>query len=103
MDGLVGEQFALPEALTALRQIRHREHDGDIVCIAGTDPLNLIGDIVAGAKVPANIGNRIAIRDGIPLAAMVAGKFVVLGELSPDEEREARSALQRRADMRVPA
>jgi len=103
VDGLVGEQFALPEALTALRQIRHREHDGDIVCIAGTDPLNLIGGIVAGAKVPANIGNRIAIRDGIPLAAMVAGKFVVLGELSPDEEREARSALQRRADMRVPA
>jgi ATP-dependent Lhr-like helicase len=103
VDGLVGEQFALPEALTALRQIRHREHDGEIVCIAGTDPLNLIGGIVAGAKVPANIGNRIAIRDGVPLAAMVAGKFVVLGELPPDEEREARAALQRRADMRVPA
>jgi hypothetical protein len=34
---------------------------------------------------------------------MVAGKFVVLGELPPDEEREARAALQRRADMRVPA
>ena len=104
VDGLVGEQFALPEALSALRQIRHREHDGEIVCIAGTDPLNLVGGIVAaGAKVPAMIGNRIAIRDGIPLAAMVAGKFVVLGELSADEEREARSALQRRADMRVPA
>ncbi|UPG94394.1 DEAD/DEAH box helicase [Luteibacter aegosomatissinici] len=103
VDGLVGEQFALPEALTALRQIRHREHDGEIVCIAGTDPLNLIGGIVAGTKVPANIGNRIAIRDGIPLAAMVAGKFVVLGDVAPDEEREARAALQRRADMRVPA
>ncbi|HEY4090316.1 MAG TPA: DEAD/DEAH box helicase [Luteibacter sp.] len=103
VDGLVGEQFALPEALSALRQIRHREHDDEIVCIAGTDPLNLIGGIVAGTKVPANIGNRIAIRNGIPLAAMVAGKFVVLGEVSAEEEREARSALQRRADMRVSA
>ncbi|QDE41365.1 DEAD/DEAH box helicase [Luteibacter pinisoli] len=103
VDGLVGEQFALPEALPALRQIRHREHDGEIVCIAATDPLNLIGGIVAGSKVPANIGNRIALRDGVPLAAMVAGKFVVLGELSGDDEREARSALQRRADMRIPA
>ncbi len=76
VDGLVGEQFALPEALAALRQIRHRAHDGEIVCIAGTDPLNLVGSMVAGGKVPSTIGNRIAIRDGVPLAAMIAGKFV---------------------------
>jgi len=104
VDGLVGEQFALPEALAALRQIRHRVHDGEIVCIAGTDPLNLVGNMVAGGKVPSTIGNRIAIRDGIPLAAMIAGKFVTLTPLEGDDEREARAALQRKADMRtVPA
>lgn len=97
VDGLVGEQFALPEALPALRQIRHRAHDGEIVCIAGTDPLNLVGTVFAGTKVPATLGNRIAIRDGVPLAAMVAGKFVTLMALEGDEEREARSALQRKA------
>jgi len=97
VDGLVGEQFALPEALPALRQIRHRDHDGDIVCIAGTDPANLIGAIIAGAKVPAVIGNRIAIRDGVPLAAMMAGKFVALTPLEGDDERDARKALQRHA------
>ncbi|HVI57180.1 MAG TPA: DEAD/DEAH box helicase [Luteibacter sp.] len=98
VDGLVGEQFALPEALPALRQIRHRAHDGEIVCIAGTDPLNLIGSIVAGAaKVPAVLGTRIAIRDGMPLAAMIAGKFVTLMPLESADEREARSALQRHA------
>ncbi|SFW68231.1 DEAD/DEAH box helicase [Luteibacter sp. UNCMF366Tsu5.1] len=102
VDGLVGEQFALPEALPALRQIRHRVHDGEIVCIAGTDPLNLVGTIVVGTKVPATIGNRIAIRDGMPLAAMIAGKFVTLMPLEGDEEREARTALQRKADMRTP-
>ncbi|MGE7137795.1 DEAD/DEAH box helicase [Luteibacter sp. NPDC031894] len=100
VDGLVGEQFALPEALPALRQIRHRAHDGEIVCIAGTDPLNLVGTIFAGSKVPSTLGNRIAIRDGVPLAAMVAGKFVTLLPLEGDDEREARSALQRKADMR---
>ncbi|SEO37360.1 ATP-dependent helicase Lhr and Lhr-like helicase [Luteibacter sp. UNC138MFCol5.1] len=104
VDGLVGEQFALPEALAALRQIRHRPHDGEIVCIAGTDPLNLIGSILAGsAKVPAVIGNRLAIRDGVPLAAMVAGKFVALTPLEGDDEREARGALQRKADLRSTA
>jgi ATP-dependent Lhr-like helicase len=98
VDGLVGEQFALPEALAALRQIRHREHDGEMVCIAGTDPLNLVGTIIAGAaKVPAVLGTRIAIRDGMPLAAMIAGKFVTLMPLDGDDEREARSALQRHA------
>jgi len=97
VDGLVGEQFALAEALPALRQIRHREYDGDIVCIAGTDPANLIGAIIAGAKVPAVIGSRIAIRDGVPLAAMVAGKFVALTPLEGDDERDARKALQRHA------
>jgi ATP-dependent Lhr-like helicase len=101
VDGLVGEQFALPEALAALRQIRHRGHDGEIVCIAGTDPLNLVGIIVAGAKVPATIGSRIAIRDGVPLAAMVAGKFVTLTPLEGDDEPDARRALQRKADMRA--
>jgi len=101
VDGLVGEQFALPEALAALRQVRNREHDGEITCIAGTDPLNLVGSIVAGAKVPATLGSRVAIRDGIPLAAMVAGRFVTLTPLEGDDERDARSALQRRADMRA--
>jgi len=101
VDGLVGEQFALPEALVALRQIRHRAHDGEIVCIAGTDPLNLIGTIVAGSKIPATIGNRIAIRDGIPLAAMIAGKFVTLTPLEGDDERDSRSALQRHATFQT--
>ncbi|KLD66421.1 ATP-dependent DNA helicase [Luteibacter rhizovicinus DSM 16549] len=102
VDGLVGEQFALPEALPALRQIRHREHDGEMVCIAGTDPLNLVGTIIAGAaKVPAVLGTRIAIRDGMPLAAMIAGKFVTLMPLEGDDEREARSALQRHATFPV--
>jgi ATP-dependent Lhr-like helicase len=100
VDGLVGEQFALPEALASLRQIRHREHDGEIVCIAGTDPLNLVGTIITGAaKVPAVLGTRIAIRDGMPLAAMIAGKFVTLMPLEGDDEREARSALQRHASF----
>ena len=101
VDGLVGEQFALPDALVALRQIRHRPHDGEIVCIAGTDPLNIVGGIIAGTKLPAVLGTRVAIRDGMPVGAMVAGKFVTLAELSAEEEREVLGALQRRSDMRV--
>ncbi|TCV92769.1 Lhr family ATP dependent helicase [Luteibacter rhizovicinus] len=96
VEGLVGEQFALPEALAQLRQIRHRPHDGEIACIAGNDPLNLVGTILAGTKVPSIVGTRIAIRDGVPLAALVGGKIVAITPLEGDDERDARMALQRR-------
>ena len=38
--GLAGEQFALPEAIPLLREVRRRPADGSLVCISGVDPLN---------------------------------------------------------------
>jgi ATP-dependent Lhr-like helicase len=73
--GLSGEQFALPEAIPLLRDMRRRQHDGGLVCISGIDPLNLCGTLLPGDKVPALAGNRLLFRDGIPVATMVAGKF----------------------------
>jgi ATP-dependent Lhr-like helicase len=70
--GLSGEQFALPEAIGLLRQIRQRAHDGTMVCVSGADPLNLVGTIVPGARVPAVTGSRVLYRDGMPIATMVA-------------------------------
>jgi ATP-dependent Lhr-like helicase len=78
VDGLVGEQFALPDALAQLRQVRQREADGELICISGSDPLNLVGTILAGGKIPALQGSRIVFRDGVPLAALVGGKVVPL-------------------------
>jgi ATP-dependent Lhr-like helicase len=73
--GLSGEQFALPEAIPLLREMRRRPHDGGFVCISGVDPLNLCGTLLPGDKVPALAGNRVLFRDGLPVAAIVAGKF----------------------------
>jgi ATP-dependent Lhr-like helicase len=73
--GLSGEQFALPEAIPLLREMRRRPHDGGLVCISGIDPLNLCGTLLPGDKVPALAGNRLLFRDGVPVATMVAGKF----------------------------
>src|SRR5690242_1940561 len=42
VEGVVGEQFALPEAVEALRRVRKREHDGAFIAISGADPLNLV-------------------------------------------------------------
>jgi ATP-dependent Lhr-like helicase len=84
--GFSGEQFALPEAIPLLREVRRRPHDGNLVCISGVDPLNLCGTLLAGDKVPSLAGNRILFRDGVPVANIVAGKISYLED--PGTERE---------------
>jgi ATP-dependent Lhr-like helicase len=83
--GLSGEQFALPEAIPLLREMRRRKHDASLVCISAIDPLNLCGTLLPGDKVPALAGNRLLFRDGAPVATMVAGKF---NYLNGDADRE---------------
>jgi ATP-dependent Lhr-like helicase len=86
VGGFSGEQFALPEAIPLLREVRRRPHDGGLVCISGVDPLNLCGTLLPGDKVPALTGNRILFRDGLPAATITAGKIVYLSD--PGTERE---------------
>lgn len=74
--GFSGEQFALPEAIAQLREVRRRPHDGALVTLSGVDPLNLGGILLPGDKVPALGANRILFRDGLPVASIVGGKIV---------------------------
>jgi ATP-dependent Lhr-like helicase len=62
--GFIGEQYALPEALEGLRRIRRTERAGETVRIRATDPLNLVGILVPGARVATQAGGWIAFRDG---------------------------------------
>ena len=65
--GLIGEQFALQEAIGALRAVHRRELTGEVVRISAVDPLNLVGIITPGPRVPAVLGNDVLYRDGVPL------------------------------------
>jgi ATP-dependent Lhr-like helicase len=96
VNGLSGEQFALPEAIPVLRETRKRPVNGTLVCVSGADPLNLVGTILPGDKIPALAGNRIVFRDGVPIATLISGHFDFLAELSPDERERARGQLTRR-------
>jgi ATP-dependent Lhr-like helicase len=88
--GFSGEQFALPEAIPLLREVRRRPLDGTLVLVSGVDPLNLCGTLLPGDKVPALGGNRILFRDGLPVATVVAGKLAWL--VDPGPERELQHA-----------
>ncbi|MGB8717261.1 MAG: ATP-dependent DNA helicase, partial [Rhodanobacteraceae bacterium] len=90
IDGLVGEQFALPEAVELLRKTRRQARDGKIITISGSDPLNLVGTLIAGDKIPARSNTRIAWRDGVPIAACVAGQAKALVDLDIDDQTALR-------------
>jgi len=56
VSGFVGEQYALPEAVDALRRVRREERAGEVVRVNAADPLNLAGIITPGARVSALAG-----------------------------------------------
>ena len=64
--GYVGEQFALPEALDALRSVRRSTANGEEIALAPSDPLNLIGVILPGSRSEAAAAGRIRLIDGVP-------------------------------------
>jgi ATP-dependent Lhr-like helicase len=65
-----GEQFALPDAVTSLREVRRTARDGRLIAISAADPLNLAGVIDGGERVRATASNRIVYHDGVAVAAL---------------------------------
>jgi ATP-dependent Lhr-like helicase len=99
--GLSGEQFALPEAVGALRHMRRQAPDGVLLALSASDPLNLVGTVLPGSKVPRLPGARVLYRDGIALGALVAGNVELLTALSPQEERDVRCMLLREPESQL--
>ena len=94
--GFAGEQFALPEAVGMLREVRRKPGSGDWISLSGADPLNLAGILTPGPKLAALTGNRLLYRDGVPVALLAAGEVQFLETLDAGTEWEARKALLRR-------
>jgi ATP-dependent helicase Lhr and Lhr-like helicase len=67
--GFIGEQYALPEAVEGLRRVRREERTGETVRIRPSDPLNLVGVLLPGPRVPAQHGVWIELRDGTVASA----------------------------------
>ncbi len=93
LAAVAGEQFALPEALGLLREVRKRPLTGEMLAVSAVDPFNQLGTLLPGSRVPALAANRILFRDGLPVAVLAAGKPQWLVELDEDAQREARRLL----------
>jgi ATP-dependent helicase Lhr and Lhr-like helicase len=67
VDGFLGEQFALPVAVESLRATRKIPKTGETVVLSAADPLNLVGILVPGERVPAISGKTVTFSDGVAL------------------------------------
>jgi len=67
VSGFLGEQFALPVAVESLRAMRKQQPSGETITVSAADPLNLVGILVPGERVPANSGRLVGFRDGVAL------------------------------------
>jgi ATP-dependent Lhr-like helicase len=82
VGGFIGEQFAAPEAVESLRAVRRQAANGqtgngqiakgEIVRLSACDPLNLVGILTPGPRVPATLANSVIFRDGVPVSDALA-------------------------------
>jgi len=79
VSGFVGEQFALPEAVEAVRALKKKQQPASPsstaaveIKLSACDPLNLSGVILPGPRVPAVPSTFIYFNDGLPARVVTA-------------------------------
>ncbi len=95
VSGMSGEQFALPDAVERLREVRRTKPDGALLTISAADPLNLAGIITAGDRVRVAGRSRIVYRDGVPIAAKEGELIRELAPAHPSLAGQIAQALKR--------
>jgi ATP-dependent Lhr-like helicase len=91
--GMSGEQFALPDAVEKLREIRRTAPDGQLIVISAADPLNLIGILTTAERIRAIPSTRIAFRDGIAVSVMEGDCLRPIAELDDNSALQVAAAL----------
>jgi len=70
VSGMTGEQFGLPEAVEALRAVRKDPQAGaQEIRLSGSDPLNLVGIILPGDRIPSHPSRYVIYHNGVPVAS----------------------------------
>jgi ATP-dependent Lhr-like helicase len=81
VSGMSGEQYAQPQAVDRLREVRRSGPDDALLAISGADPLNLTGIVTLGDRIRASAGTRIVYRNGIAVMAMEGDMLRTLADV----------------------
>ncbi len=96
VSGMAGEQYALPEAVGKMREVRRQPRTGMLISVSGADPLNLVGILTPGKRVTAVTANRVLFMDGEPVAVREGGHNRFLREVPAGELWVLQNALEGR-------
>ena len=92
VSGVAGEQYALPEAVEALR--RSRADENSWLVVSAADPLNLVGIVLPGTRVPAVRGTRLLFHNGRLAAVLQSGDVQFLREFEGETREKMTRALR---------
>jgi ATP-dependent Lhr-like helicase len=93
VSGVGGEQYGSETAIERLRTIREAGPTGQWCVISAADPLNLIGVLLPGHKLPATHKNAFVLRDGQVIAVKEASQVEFLVEVDMLTQADMRRAL----------
>lgn len=96
VQGFAGEHFALPEAVSLLREVRKKQGDEQLITISSADPLNLTGIITPGKRIAAQPGHRILYKDGKPIATNQSGEIEIDQNIPANEHWQIKNLLTRK-------
>jgi ATP-dependent helicase Lhr and Lhr-like helicase len=96
VEGFGGELFALPNAIGLLRKQRNNSVALPTTVISATDPLNLIGIILPGERIPALHTNRILFKNGLPVTKQLNADIQYMEQVSDNQQREINNLLTRK-------
>ncbi|HKX60731.1 MAG TPA: crosslink repair DNA glycosylase YcaQ family protein, partial [Verrucomicrobiae bacterium] len=94
VSGVSGEQFALPEAIGLMRSLRKTKPSGELTTLSAADPLNLVGLLTPGRRITSISANRLLLRDGLAVAALVADEVVHLDGVGESAKPAVEQALR---------
>jgi len=95
VDGFLGEQFALPVAVESVRAMRSLPPSAETVTLSAADPLNLVGILVPGERVPAISGRYVTYSGGAAVTPAINPASVnsaPVDQITPSEITTAESA-----------
>jgi ATP-dependent Lhr-like helicase len=96
VQGFAGEHFALPEAVSMMREVRKRRDGNELVSISSADPLNLTGIITPGKRIAAQTGYRIVYKDGKPIATNQGGEITIDDGIEQSQHWHIKNLLTRK-------
>jgi ATP-dependent Lhr-like helicase len=96
VQGFAGEHFALPEAVSMMREVRKRRDADELVSISSADPLNLTGIVTPGKRIAAQAGHRIVYKDGKPIATNQGGEIAIDDGVAQSEHWHIKNLLTRK-------